>query len=170
MKIFQYSSSAFLLKSRVNAGEERYQGNLLLITVRMKIIFFRSRGILKRVCLSQKQYTLLMCAARGSNVNVVEYLAETVESLNGDATDCTGATALHHAASAGHPTVITALSDISRIELNAIDKVRENASFRFEKSSVSNPYRSKINSCSTFHVQHHRSTVTNCAKLRPTKR
>ncbi|XP_015432293.1 PREDICTED: ankyrin repeat and death domain-containing protein 1A-like [Dufourea novaeangliae] len=71
---------------------------------------------------NKKQYTLLMCAARGSNVDVVEYLAETVESLNGDATDCTGATALHHAASAGHPTVITALSNISRIELNAIDK------------------------------------------------
>ncbi|XP_031848986.1 uncharacterized protein LOC116434587 isoform X1 [Nomia melanderi] len=71
---------------------------------------------------NKKQYTLLMCAARGSNVDVVEYLAETVESLNGSATDCTGATALHHAASAGHPTVITALSNISRIELNAIDK------------------------------------------------
>ncbi|XP_076179940.1 uncharacterized protein LOC143153061 isoform X6 [Ptiloglossa arizonensis] len=71
---------------------------------------------------NKKQYTLLMCAARGSNVGVVEYLAEAVESLNGDATDCTGATALHHAASAGHPTVITALSSIPKLELNAMDK------------------------------------------------
>lgn len=65
-----------------------------------------------------------MCAARGNNVRVVEYLAEAVESLNGDATDCTGATALHHAASAGHPNMITALSNVPRIELNATDKVR----------------------------------------------
>ena len=65
-----------------------------------------------------------MCAARGNNVRVVEYLAEAVESLNGDATDCTGATALHHAASAGHPSMITALSNVPRIELNATDKVR----------------------------------------------
>ncbi|XP_053982715.1 ankyrin repeat and death domain-containing protein 1A-like isoform X2 [Hylaeus volcanicus] len=71
---------------------------------------------------NKKQYTLLMCAARGSNVGVVEYLAEAVESLNGDATDCTGATALHHAASAGHPTVITALSSIPWLELNVTDK------------------------------------------------
>ncbi|PBC28819.1 Ankyrin repeat and death domain-containing protein [Apis cerana cerana] len=76
-------------------------------------------------CLLQKQYTLLMCAARGNNVRVVEYLAEAVESLNGDATDCTGATALHHAASAGHPSMITALSNVPRIELNATDKYRE---------------------------------------------
>ncbi|XP_066583004.1 ankyrin repeat and death domain-containing protein 1A-like [Prorops nasuta] len=74
---------------------------------------------------TKKQYTLLMCAARGSNVNhmnVVEYLAETVESLNGEATDCTGATALHHAAITGHPAIITALSNILRIDLNARDK------------------------------------------------
>nr|XP_012142858.1 PREDICTED: ankyrin repeat and death domain-containing protein 1A-like isoform X3 [Megachile rotundata] len=72
--------------------------------------------------MNKKQHTLLMCAARGNNIRVVEYLAEAVESLNGDATDCTGATALHHAASAGHPAMITALSNISRIELNATDK------------------------------------------------
>lgn len=72
-----------------------------------------------------------MCAARGSNVGVVEYLAEAVESLNGDATDCTGATALHHAASAGHPTVITALSSIPKLELNAMDKVRANTRHNF---------------------------------------
>ncbi|XP_076240661.1 uncharacterized protein LOC143183117 isoform X2 [Calliopsis andreniformis] len=71
---------------------------------------------------NKKQYTLLMCAARGNNVGVVEYLAEAVESLNGDATDCTGASALHHAASAGHPSVITALCNIPKIQLNAIDK------------------------------------------------
>ncbi|CAK9819680.1 Ankyrin repeat and death domain-containing protein 1A [Anthophora quadrimaculata] len=71
---------------------------------------------------NKKQHTLLMCAAQGNNVHVVEYLAEAVESLNGDATDCTGATALHHAASAGHPTMITALSSVPRIELNATDK------------------------------------------------
>ncbi|XP_034178759.1 uncharacterized protein LOC117603560 isoform X3 [Osmia lignaria lignaria] len=72
--------------------------------------------------MNKKQHTLLMCAARGNNIRVVEYLSEAVESLNGDATDCTGATALHHAASAGHPAMITALSNISRIELNATDK------------------------------------------------
>ncbi|XP_025157153.1 ankyrin repeat and death domain-containing protein 1A isoform X4 [Harpegnathos saltator] len=70
----------------------------------------------------KKQYTLLMCGARGSNVGVVEYLAEAVESLNGEATDCTGATALHHAAVTGHPAVITALSNIPRIVLDATDK------------------------------------------------
>ncbi|XP_043597879.1 ankyrin repeat and death domain-containing protein 1A-like isoform X1 [Bombus pyrosoma] len=71
---------------------------------------------------NKKQYTLLMCAARGNNVRVVDYLAEAVESLNGDATDCTGATALHHAACAGHPSMITALTNVPRIELNAVDK------------------------------------------------
>ncbi|KAK9308975.1 hypothetical protein QLX08_001178 [Tetragonisca angustula] len=71
---------------------------------------------------NKKQHTLLMCAAQGNNVHVVEYLAEAVESLNGDATDCTGATALHHAASAGHPTMITALANVPKIELNARDK------------------------------------------------
>ncbi|CAD1477800.1 unnamed protein product, partial [Heterotrigona itama] len=71
---------------------------------------------------NKKQHTLLMCAAQGNNVHVIEYLAEAVESLNGDATDCTGATALHHAASAGHPTMITALANVPRIELNATDK------------------------------------------------
>ncbi|XP_029160561.1 ankyrin repeat and death domain-containing protein 1A-like isoform X4 [Nylanderia fulva] len=71
---------------------------------------------------NKKQYTLLMCGARGSNVSVVDYLAEAVESLNGEATDCTGATALHHAAISGHPGVITALSNIPRIVLDATDK------------------------------------------------
>ncbi|XP_046816508.1 ankyrin repeat and death domain-containing protein 1A-like isoform X2 [Vespa crabro] len=75
------------------------------------------------LCLSQKQYTLLMCGARGNNVNVVQYLAEAVESLNGDAMDYTGATALHHAAVAGHPGVISAICNIPRIELNATDKI-----------------------------------------------
>ncbi|KOC66568.1 Ankyrin repeat and death domain-containing protein 1A [Habropoda laboriosa] len=70
---------------------------------------------------NKKHQTLLMCAAQGNNVRVMEYLAEAVESLNGDATDCTGATALHHAASAGHPIMITALSSVPRIELNATD-------------------------------------------------
>lgn len=65
-----------------------------------------------------------MCGARGNNVNVVQYLAEAVESLNGDAMDYTGATALHHAAVAGHPGVISAICNIPRIELNATDKVR----------------------------------------------
>jgi len=69
-----------------------------------------------------------MCGARGSNVSVVEYLAEAVESLNGEATDCTGATALHHAAIAGHPAVITALANIPRIVLDATDKVNGNES------------------------------------------
>ncbi|KAH0949131.1 hypothetical protein HN011_011253 [Eciton burchellii] len=71
---------------------------------------------------NKKQYTLLMCGARGSNVSVVEYLTEAVESLNGEATDCTGATALHHAAIAGHPAVITALANIPQIVLDATDK------------------------------------------------
>ncbi|XP_047371364.1 ankyrin repeat and death domain-containing protein 1A-like isoform X4 [Vespa velutina] len=75
------------------------------------------------LCLSQKQYTLLMCGARGNNANVVQYLAEAVESLNGDAMDYTGATALHHAAVAGHPGVISAICNIPRIELNATDKI-----------------------------------------------
>ncbi|XP_043685854.1 ankyrin repeat and death domain-containing protein 1A-like isoform X4 [Vespula pensylvanica] len=69
------------------------------------------------------KYTLLMCGARGNNVNVVQYLAEAVESLNGDAMDYTGATALHHAAVAGHPGVISAICNIPRIELNATDKI-----------------------------------------------
>jgi len=68
-----------------------------------------------------------MCGARGSNVGVVEYLAEAVESLNGEATDCTGATALHHAAIAGHPAVITAVANIPRIVLDATDKVSKDS-------------------------------------------
>ncbi|XP_014611333.1 PREDICTED: ankyrin repeat and death domain-containing protein 1A-like [Polistes canadensis] len=71
---------------------------------------------------NKKQYTLLMCGARGNNVNVVKYLAEAVESLNGDATDYTGATALHHAAVAGHPGVISAICNIPKTELNATDQ------------------------------------------------
>ncbi|XP_029663535.1 ankyrin repeat and death domain-containing protein 1A-like [Formica exsecta] len=71
---------------------------------------------------NKKQYTLLMCGARGSNVSVVEYLAEAVESLNGEATDSTGATALHHAAISGHPAVITAVANIPQIILDATDK------------------------------------------------
>ncbi|XP_018399546.1 PREDICTED: ankyrin repeat and death domain-containing protein 1A-like isoform X2 [Cyphomyrmex costatus] len=71
---------------------------------------------------NKKQHTLLMCGARGSNVAVVEYLAEAVESLNGEATDSTGATALHHAAITGHPAVITALANIPRIVLDTTDK------------------------------------------------
>jgi len=67
-----------------------------------------------------------MCGARGSNVSVVEYLAEAVESLNGEAVDSTGATALHHAAISGHPAVITALANIPRIVLDATDKVCAN--------------------------------------------
>ncbi|XP_024879460.1 ankyrin repeat and death domain-containing protein 1A-like isoform X4 [Temnothorax curvispinosus] len=73
--------------------------------------------------LNKKQYTLLMCGARGKNAAVVEYLAEAVESLNVEATDSTGATALHHAAiTGGHPAVITALANIPRIVLDATDK------------------------------------------------
>ncbi|XP_018316615.1 ankyrin repeat and death domain-containing protein 1A isoform X1 [Mycetomoellerius zeteki] len=72
--------------------------------------------------INKKQHTLLMCGARGSNVAVVEYLAEAVESLNGEATDSTGATALHHAAITGHPAVITALANIPRIVLDTTDK------------------------------------------------
>lgn len=53
---------------------------------------------------------------------------EAVESLNGEATDCTGATALHHAAVAGHPAVITALANIPRIVLDATDKVSRDVS------------------------------------------
>ena len=64
-----------------------------------------------------------MCGARGGSAGVVNYLAEALESLNGEATDCTGATAIHHAALAGHPSVITALSSIPGIELEAKDKV-----------------------------------------------
>ncbi|XP_050458784.1 ankyrin repeat and death domain-containing protein 1A-like isoform X2 [Cataglyphis hispanica] len=71
---------------------------------------------------NKKQHTLLMCGARGSNVSVVEYLAEAVESLNGEAIDSTGATALHHAAISGHPAVITAVANIPRIILDATDK------------------------------------------------
>ncbi|XP_015176425.1 PREDICTED: ankyrin repeat and death domain-containing protein 1A-like isoform X2 [Polistes dominula] len=71
---------------------------------------------------NKKQYTLLMCGARGNNVNVVKYLAEAVESLNGDATDYTGATALHHAAVAGHSGVISAICNIPKTELNATDQ------------------------------------------------
>ncbi|XP_015598972.1 ankyrin repeat and death domain-containing protein 1A isoform X6 [Cephus cinctus] len=76
---------------------------------------------------NKKQYTLLMCGARGSSVDVVQYLAEAVESLNGDAVDCTGAKALHHAALAGHPAVITALANIPGIELHDTDKKGQTA-------------------------------------------
>ncbi|XP_043284516.1 ankyrin repeat and death domain-containing protein 1A-like isoform X2 [Venturia canescens] len=71
---------------------------------------------------NKKQYTLLMCASRGNSVGVVEYLTEAVESLSVDATDCTGATALHHAAVAGHRDVILSLSKIPEMELDAKDK------------------------------------------------
>lgn len=64
-----------------------------------------------------------MCASRGNSVGVVEYLTEAVESLSVDATDCTGATALHHAAVAGHRDVILSLARIPEIELDAKDKV-----------------------------------------------
>ncbi|KAK0180405.1 hypothetical protein PV327_006049 [Microctonus hyperodae] len=71
--------------------------------------------------ISKKNYTLLMCAARGSRL-VIEYLTMIVKSLNGEAIDSDGATALHHAAISGHPDVITALSIIPEIKLDATDK------------------------------------------------
>ncbi|XP_068993389.1 ankyrin repeat and death domain-containing protein 1A isoform X1 [Neodiprion pinetum] len=76
---------------------------------------------------NKKHYTLLMCGARGNSVGVVEYLAEAVESLNGEATDCTGATALHHAALAGNPAVITALANVPGVKLSATDKACQTA-------------------------------------------
>lgn len=66
-----------------------------------------------------------MCAARGSRL-VIEYLTTIVKSLNGEAIDSDGATALHHAAISGHPDVITALSIIPEIKLDATDKVSSN--------------------------------------------
>ncbi|XP_051167734.1 ankyrin repeat and death domain-containing protein 1A-like isoform X1 [Leptopilina boulardi] len=76
---------------------------------------------------NKKECTLLMCGARGGSAGVVNYLAEALESLNGDATDCTGATAIHHAANAGHPSTITALSNIPGIKLEAKDKNGQSA-------------------------------------------
>ncbi|KAI4477272.1 hypothetical protein M0804_012862 [Polistes exclamans] len=94
--------------------------NLLLLFLLFNFWFMGKRLIFNVLC--TKQYTLLMCGARGNNVNVVKYLAEAVESLNGDATDYTGATALHHAAVAGHPGVISAICNIPKTELNATDQ------------------------------------------------
>ncbi|XP_015126168.1 ankyrin repeat and death domain-containing protein 1A [Diachasma alloeum] len=74
---------------------------------------------------NKKKYTLLMCASRGNNADVIEYLTGAVETLNIDAIDCTGATALHHAAVSGNPGVIEALSKIPEIKLDVTDKKQQ---------------------------------------------
>lgn len=64
-----------------------------------------------------------MCGSRGSSSIVIEYLIKVMEFVNVEATDNTGATALHHAAISGHPDVIKALSRIPGIKFNVTDKV-----------------------------------------------
>ncbi|CAD6241270.1 GSCOCG00002603001-RA-CDS [Cotesia congregata] len=71
---------------------------------------------------NKKKYTLLMCGSRGSSSIVIEYLIKVMEFVNVEATDNTGATALHHAAISGHPDVIKALSRIPGIKFNVTDK------------------------------------------------
>jgi len=57
----------------------------------------------------QKQYTLLMCAARNNRLSVVNFLLDTIEDVGLDAFDTDHQTALHHAAIAGHTHVVRRL-------------------------------------------------------------
>lgn len=84
---------------------------------------------IKKSNVLQKECTLLMCGARGGSAGVVNYLAEALESLNGEAIDSTGGTAIHHAATAGHPSTITALSNIPGIKLETKDEVKKSIIF-----------------------------------------
>jgi len=57
----------------------------------------------------QKQYTLLMCAARNNRLSVVNFLLDTIDDVGLDAFDTDHQTALHHAAIAGHTHVVRRL-------------------------------------------------------------
>lgn len=57
----------------------------------------------------QKQYTLLMCAARNNRLSVVNFLLDTIDDVGLDAFDTDHQTALHHAAFAGHTHVVRRL-------------------------------------------------------------
>ncbi|KAJ8884504.1 hypothetical protein PR048_016361 [Dryococelus australis] len=59
----------------------------------------------------QKQYTLLMCAARNNRLPVVNLLLDTLENVQVDAADCERQTALFHAALGGHLHVVARLVD-----------------------------------------------------------
>lgn len=53
----------------------------------------------------QKQYTLLMCAARNNRLSVVTFVLDSLEHVDVDVVDGDRQTALHHAAFAGHKEV-----------------------------------------------------------------
>ncbi|KAG8307575.1 hypothetical protein J6590_018452 [Homalodisca vitripennis] len=53
-----------------------------------------------------KQYTLLMCAARNNRLSVVNFLLDSLEHVDVDLVDMDRQTALHHAAQAGHKDVV----------------------------------------------------------------
>jgi len=57
----------------------------------------------------QKQYTLLMCAARNNRLSVVNFRLDTIDDVGLDAFDTDHQTALHHAAIAGHTHVVRRL-------------------------------------------------------------
>ena len=59
----------------------------------------------------QKNYTLLMCAARNNKIEVVNFLIDTLEDVRVDAVDIEGQTALFHAAMGGHTSVVQRLLD-----------------------------------------------------------
>ncbi|XP_068082539.1 ankyrin repeat and death domain-containing protein 1A-like [Anabrus simplex] len=61
------------------------------------------------VAVNRKQYTLLMCAARNNQLEVLNFLLDTLEDINLDATDADHQTALFHAAHAGHTDVVKRL-------------------------------------------------------------
>jgi len=64
---------------------------------------------MSRYYFPQKQYTLLMCAARNNRLSVVNFLLDTIEDVGLDAFDTDHQTALHHAAIAGHTHVVRRL-------------------------------------------------------------
>lgn len=76
----------------------------------------------------QKQYTLLMCAARNNRSDVVDFLLDTLEDIKVDAVDLEHQTALYHAALGGHAGIVRRLVEAgakteTRNKVNAINYV-----------------------------------------------
>ncbi|XP_018323307.1 ankyrin repeat and death domain-containing protein 1A-like isoform X4 [Agrilus planipennis] len=96
--------------------EEIHRNNLLLHEAVIKNDTETVRRILKEPVdvnsRNNKNYTLLICAAKNNKLEIVNYLLDTLEDIRVDCGDVEGQTALHHAAVGGHLEVVKKLLDV----------------------------------------------------------